>query len=242
MVTRCGASRPTPPSHDGRSRVGRRHRGVRSGDQEEGLPTSPAQDTDELWTIGHWTCPKPAFLHPLLEHDVELLLDVRAQPGSRRSPQFGADEMPQWLDDAGIDYLHLPELGGRRGRQDMGPEVNAGWQNASFRNYADYTLTPPYHHGLERLQQLARDRRVVVMCGEPMPWRCHRLLIANSLTARGWTVWHLIGDAPPRRHELGQWGAEPVVGPGLEVTYPASPCGVSAATSRPAGRPGRRPR
>jgi hypothetical protein len=60
------------------------------------------------------------------------------------------------------------------------------------------------------------------MCGEPMPWRCHRLLIANSLVARGWTVWHLIGDDRPRRHELGQWGAAPSVAPDHTVTYPSA--------------------
>lgn len=187
----------------------------------ERLSRATAGRSGELWTIGHWTCPKPAFLHPLLHQDIELLVDVRAQPGSRRSPQFDADEMPQWLDEAGIGYLHSPEMGGRRGRQDADPGINAGWRNASFKNYADYTLTPAYRTGLERLQELARERRTVIMCGEPMPWRCHRLLIANSLVALGWTVWHLIGDVRPRRHELGQWGAQPSVGPDRQVSYPA---------------------
>ena len=187
----------------------------------ERLSRATAGRSGELWTIGHWTCPKPAFLHPLLHQDIELLVDVRAQPGSRRSPQFDADEMPQWLDEAGIGYLHSPELGGRRGRQDADPGTNAGWRNASFKNYADYTLTPAYRTGLERLQELARERRTAIMCGEPMPWRCHRLLIANSLVALGWTVWHLIGDVRPRRHELGQWGATPTVDDNRQVTYPA---------------------
>lgn len=172
-----------------------------------------------IWTIGHWTCPKPVFLHPLLEHDIELLVDVRALPGSRRSPQFDADEMPQWLAEVDIDYLHLPELGGRRKRQDVDPEINAGWQNASFKNYADYTLTTGYRDGLDRLQKLATEHRTVLMCGEPMPWRCHRLLISNSLVARGWDVWHLIAEGEPRRHELGQWGARPDVAADGTVTY-----------------------
>ncbi|MDV2475533.1 DUF488 domain-containing protein [Rhodococcus zopfii] len=175
----------------------------------------------EMWTIGHWTCPPAVVLDTLTSADIELLVDVRKMPGSRRSPQFDADEMPAWLERAGIGYLHLPELGGRRPKQtDIDPALNAGWRNTSFRNYADYTLTPAFVAGLERLTGLAADRHVAVMCGEPMPWRCHRLLIANTLTARGWVIVHLMNNAAPRPHELGQWGAAPSVSPDGVVTYP----------------------
>lgn len=175
----------------------------------------------ELWTIGHWTCPQAVVLDTLTSADIEMVVDVRKMPGSRRSPQFDADEMPSWLHSAGIDYLHLTELGGRRPKQKKAdPTVNAGWQNPSFKNYADYTLTPEYENGLSRLTELAADRHVAIMCGEPMPWRCHRLLIANTLTARGWTVVHLVNNGKPRRHELGQWGATPVVDSRGVVTYP----------------------
>jgi len=179
------------------------------------------QEPRQLWTIGHWTCPREEFLRPLLDEQIEQLVDVRALPGSRRSPQFDADSMQQWLADAGIDYLHLAELGGRRRRQEVDPDLNAGWRNTSFKNYADYTLSPDFHQGLERLEELATQRRTTIMCGEPMPWRCHRLLIANLLTASGWTVWHLRVGAAPHRHEFGKWGATPVVDDSGRVTYPA---------------------
>ena len=176
----------------------------------------------ELWTIGHWTCPPAVVLDTLTSADIELLVDVRKMPGSRRSPQFDADKMPSWLDGAGIGYLHLTELGGRRPKQKgVDPTINAGWQNTSFKNYADYTLTSQFEAGLERLTDLAGDRHVAIMCGEPMPWRCHRLLIANTLTARGWTIVHLMNNAQPKQHELGQWGAAPSVSPDGVVTYPA---------------------
>lgn len=173
-----------------------------------------------VWTIGHWTCPESEFLRPLDEQRIDLLADVRALPGSRRSPHFDRDEMQRWLRDAGIDYVHLPELGGRRGRQQVDQNVNAGWRQPSFKNYADYTLGPLYRQGIGQLLGLASAHRVAIMCGEPMPWRCHRILIANTLTAGGWTVWHLIGDAAPRRHELGQWGAAPSVDANGQLTYP----------------------
>jgi uncharacterized protein (DUF488 family) len=175
----------------------------------------------ELWTIGHWTCPKPAFLQPLHAQDITVLADVRSQPGSRRNPHFGREVMPRWLAPAGINYVHLPELGGRRRKQDVNPEINAGWRQPSFKNHADHTLSPEYRDGMERLAALAREHRATIMCGEPMPWRCHRLLITNTLAARGFTVWHLMTDAEPRRHELGPWGATPSVSADGQVTYPA---------------------
>lgn len=175
----------------------------------------------DIWTIGHWTYSHETFLRFLQGQRIQLLVDVRSHPGSRRSPQFGSEAMPVWLESAGIGYLHLPELGGRRRRQDVDPAINAGWQNESFKNYADYTLSPDYEKGIDRLTELASSRRVAVMCGEPTPWRCHRLLISNTLAARGWTVCHIIGDEEPREHELGRWGAVPQVDAPARVTYPA---------------------
>ena len=174
----------------------------------------------EIWTIGHWTCPEPAFIHLLDAQGIEVLADVRAHPGSRSSPQYGRDRMPEWLDRAAIRYVHLDELGGRRRKQDVDAHVNDGWENPSFKNYADYTLSPAFERGIARVVELATDRRVVVMCAEPMPWRCHRVLIANTLTARGWTVRHIMGDGQPRPHRLGQWGATPTVDADGRVTYP----------------------
>lgn len=174
----------------------------------------------DIWTIGHWTCPDSMFVGRLTDNGIDVLADVRAHPGSRTSPQFGRDLMPGWLEQASVGYVHLEKLGGRRGKQDVDDRINAGWQNASFKNYADYTLLPPYDEGIDELLDLAADRRVVIMCAEPMPWRCHRLLISNTLTARGWTVRHIVGDAEPRVHRLGQWGATPMVSTDGRVTYP----------------------
>ncbi|WP_030901892.1 DUF488 family protein [Streptomyces sp. NRRL F-5126] len=176
----------------------------------------------EIWTIGHWTCPEQEFLGLLDAQRIDTLVDVRAHPGSRASPQFLADAMRGWLERAGIAYTYLgEELGGRRRRQDVDPAINAGWRNASFKNYADYTLGPAYERGIDRLTSLAAGHRVAVMCAEPVPWRCHRLLIANTLTARGWTVLHILGTGEPRAHELGGWGAAARVDPDGTVTYPA---------------------
>lgn len=179
-------------------------------------------DASDIWTIGHWTCPVPVFLAPLGDAHIDLIADVRAHPGSRRNPQFGSDAMAHWLPEHGVAYRHFASLGGRRRRQaDVDPDLNAAWQNASFKNYADYTQTDEYRCGIDELTELAATRRVAIMCGEPMPWRCHRLLIANTLTVQGWTVRHLMAGGTTREHVLGQWGAAPAVDDG-RVTYPPS--------------------
>lgn len=175
----------------------------------------------QIWTMGHWVCPQDVFIETLQAADIEMLVDVRSHPGSRRSPQFSIEQMPVWLGQVGIDYVHLAELGGRRPRQhEVDEQINAGWHNASFKNYADYSLTSGYAAGLSKLLRLASEHNVCIMCGEPMPWRCHRSLIANDLTARGWTVWHLSTTDKPRRHQLGAWGATPVISADGTITYP----------------------
>lgn len=177
---------------------------------------------DQIWTVGHWTWPEPTFIGLLQDQRIELLVDVRSHPGSRTSPQFSKDAMREWLDRAGIGYRHLPELGGRRPKQDVDPQINAGWRQRSFKNYADYTLSPSYEDGIARIVELASEYRVAYMCAEPMPWRCHRLLISNTLAARGFTVWHIMPGGSARPHHLGAWGAVPSVDAAGRLTYPQS--------------------
>lgn len=177
--------------------------------------------TGTIWTLGHWTSPVDAVLATLRSVEIDELVDVRKLPGSRRSPQFDAEEMTRWLGGAGIGYRRSAELTGRRPKQrDVDPQLNAGWQNTSFRNYADHTLSAEYEQGIEELEALAAEHHVAVMCGEPMPWRCHRLLISNTLAARGWEVVHLRVGSAPAVHELGAWGADPVVREDGTVIYP----------------------
>ncbi|XAS77615.1 DUF488 domain-containing protein [Dermatophilaceae bacterium Sec6.4] len=176
----------------------------------------------EIWTIGHWTCPEETFIGLLRDQRIDVLADVRAHPGSRSSPQFGQDAMREWLDRAGIEYVHLTDLGGRRRKQPVDPDINGGWQNQSFKNYADYTLTAEYQKAVTDLVERAANCRIAIMCAEPMPWRCHRLLISNTLTARGWTVRHIMAGSPARTHELGAWGAAAQVDDQGRVTYPLS--------------------
>jgi uncharacterized protein (DUF488 family) len=174
----------------------------------------------EIWTIGHSTRSTDEFLALLHEHDIGSLVDVRTFPGSRQNPQFGRETMSTWLADDAITYQHASDLGGRRNRDyDIDPEINAAWRNASFKNYADYTLGDAYQAGIVQLGSVAQSSRVAFMCSEVLPWRCHRSLIANTLVARDWAVHHIMSVGKVIEHQLGAWGPEPLVTDG-RVTYP----------------------
>jgi uncharacterized protein (DUF488 family) len=132
-----------------------------------------------------------------------LLVDVRRFPGSRRNPQYNADALAAALREHGIDYVHDPALGGFRKPRPDSP--NDGWTEPAFRGYADYMETPEFATALARLESEARERPTAIMCAEAQWWRCHRRLIADALTARGWRVLHLGLRPEPVEHELTQF-------------------------------------
>jgi uncharacterized protein (DUF488 family) len=166
-------------------------------------------------TIGHSTRPLGTFVELLQAHGVTLLADVRTVPRSRHNPQFNQDSLPESLKAAGIEYVHIPGLGGlRHARRDS---VNTGWRNEGFRGYANYMQTPEFEKSLEKLIDQARRRRVAIMCAEAVPWRCHRSLIADALTARGVQVEHISSTSPPKPHALTPFARVE----GMRVTYPS---------------------
>ena len=156
-----------------------------------------------IFTIGHSTRPIQTFLQLLAAHHIQHLADVRTVPRSRHNPQFGSQQLAESLREAGIHYTHMPGLGGlRRPRFDS---VNAGWRNLSFRGYADYMETPVFEEALARCIELAADERVVLMCAEAVPWRCHRSLIADALLVRGIDVCEISSETRARPHVLTPW-------------------------------------
>ena len=146
---------------------------------------------------------------------IELLVDVRTVPASRRVPHFSKGSLERSLLQHGIDYLHMPELGGLR--KPKPDSINTGWRNVSFRGYADYMETEEFWDGIVRLESLAASRTVAIMCAEAVPWRCHRSLIADALTIRGVEVRHITGPAAPALHQLTSFARVE----GGRITYPA---------------------
>jgi uncharacterized protein (DUF488 family) len=115
-------------------------------------------------------------------------------------PHFGKAALQRTLEERGIDYLHMPQLGGLR--KPARDSINLGWRNDSFRGYADYMQSDEFWRALEDLERVASSRRVAIMCAEAVPWRCHRSLTSDALTVRGHEVRHITGLSEPSVHRL----------------------------------------
>jgi hypothetical protein len=153
-----------------------------------------------IFTIGHSTLPIEDFIARLKAHGIAQLVDIRTIPRSRHNPQFGSEALAAALEAEGIAYRHMKALGGLRKPRADSP--NTGWRNTSFRGYADYMQTPEFQAALETLIRLSQQHPAAIMCAESVPWRCHRSLVADALTARGIPVEDIMPDGRLSAHRL----------------------------------------
>jgi uncharacterized protein (DUF488 family) len=172
-----------------------------------------------FFTVGHATRPLESFADLLKHAEVRIVIDVRTVPRSRTNPQFDHDVLPRSLNAFGIEYRHLPELGGLRGKQkNVPPATNAYWENQSFHNYADYAMGAEFRSGLSKLRKLGTAKASTIMCAETLWWRCHRRIITDYLIAAGDAVFHILGPGNIAQARLTE-AATP--GRGGVLTYPA---------------------
>jgi uncharacterized protein (DUF488 family) len=151
-------------------------------------------------TVGHSTRSLAEFIALLTAHSVARLIDVRTVPRSRHNPQFDRETLPVALVADGIGYEQVAGLGGFR-RTHAG-SLNTGWRNMSFRGYADYMQTPEFAQHLSDLIAKAKRERIVLMCAEAVPWRCHRSLIADALVVHGLRVEEIVSRTRSQVHAL----------------------------------------
>ena len=153
-----------------------------------------------ICSIGHGTASVDEFVDALRSAGVDALADVRSFPGSRRNPQFGSAALARSLALAGIAYVHLRGLGGRR--KPVSDSPHTGLRVEAFRAYADHMATEEFAVDYATLVGLGRERSVAFMCAETLWWRCHRRLLADRLTTDGWTVTHLSVGRGPQPHRM----------------------------------------
>jgi len=150
-------------------------------------------------SVGHGNLTAEHFGDLLTGAGIERLVDIRRYPGSRKFPWFGSDAMSEWLPGVGVDYVVLPQLGGRR--RPVAGSPNTAWRVEQFAAYADHMATAEFSEGVDELLGLA-DRPLAMMCSESLWWRCHRRLVADHLVlVEGVRVEHLFPDGSRRPHD-----------------------------------------
>ena len=96
-------------------------------------------------TVGHSTRTVDEFVSLLRLGGVTRVIDVRTIPRSRTNPQYNLERLPDALASYQVGHRYIPALGGLRSKSaGVATETNAMWRNRSFRNYADYALTPQF--------------------------------------------------------------------------------------------------
>jgi uncharacterized protein (DUF488 family) len=151
-----------------------------------------------VYTVGHSNRSVDEFVGLLKARGVETLADIRKLPGSNKYPHFNQDELSESLARAGIRYVYLKELGGRRRQSKY--SKNTAWRNRSFQAYADHMETEEFRRGVDSLLGYAAGGKVAVMCSEAVWWRCHRALVSDYLKSLGVSVYHIMSERIGKPH------------------------------------------
>lgn len=143
-----------------------------------------------IYTIGHSTRDYDDFIGILKKYKIELLIDVRSYPGSKRYPHFNKEEMMITCPNNGIKYMHLAQLGGLKKKTNLNSQ-HTSLTHPSFKNYADYMDGDIFNDAILKLEELARKQKVAYFCSEAVWWKCHRRMISDMFIIKGWIVQHL---------------------------------------------------
>jgi uncharacterized protein (DUF488 family) len=148
--------------------------------------------------FGHGTASEEEIAGLLRDGGVELVVDVRTAPGSRRNPHVSRAALERWLPSRGFAYRWDKRLGGFRRPPPDSPDVF--WRQEMFRGYAAHMRTPEFAEAIDELLSFSGSQ--AVMCSESVWWRCHRRMIADFLVlVREVPVTHLMHDGRLVRHE-----------------------------------------
>jgi uncharacterized protein (DUF488 family) len=154
-----------------------------------------------LYTIGHSTRSLDELIAALQAHSIQTLVDIRAFPMSRHLPHFNRESLEKALPMVGVQYVWMKDLGGRRNKS-VEDSPNVALRNDSFRNYADYMLSPEFERAVAELIKLGEESRTAYMCAERVYFKCHRMLDSDWLVAHGHEVLHIDDEKPPKAHKL----------------------------------------
>jgi uncharacterized protein (DUF488 family) len=159
----------------------------------------------QIFTIGHGNKSFEALVALLEKYGVEVLVDVRTYPRSKRNPHFDRENLEGALGRFGFSYTWLRGLGGFR-KQGLGAQSpHVALKAGGFRNYADYMLTETFKENIGTLLREARKGKTCIMCAETRPFKCHRWYLSDYLCANQVPVMHIIDMEQSNWHKLSEY-------------------------------------
>jgi uncharacterized protein (DUF488 family) len=123
------------------------------------------------------------FTRVLKSYAIDMVIDVRRFPHSRKFPHFNKENLEVVLPQSGIAYVHFADLGGFRKE-----------------GYQAFSKSEEFHKALEKLLKLVEGKNAAVMCAEILWWRCHRRYIANALATSGHEIVHIFDEHKTQLH------------------------------------------
>lgn len=139
-----------------------------------------AQKQRTLYTIGYEGMALDAFIADLVSAGIEILIDIRARPISRK-PGFSKNELAEALAANGISYLGLKELG----TPTNGRDAAKNGQMAEFFRILDIQLASPAAMSeMDEAVKIAQSKRACLLCFEHDPRCCHRLVVASRMAEK----------------------------------------------------------
>jgi len=156
-----------------------------------------------IFTLGHSSRSWEQFIGILKEYKIEVVVDIRRFPSSRKFPWFNKEFMEKELEKYGMKYMWKGEkLGGRlKPRKES---RNVAIKSPGFRAYADMMQTDEFAKEVEKLIKLAKKKRICLICAEKLPWRCHRWFLSDFLVFKGEKIVHVIEKGKEMEHKLSK--------------------------------------
>lgn len=131
-------------------------------------------------TIGYEQATLEEVIAKLKAAKVEIVIDVRAVAASRRAG-FSKTRLAATLDEAGIAYVHLRDLGTpAEGRQ----AAREGRIADMHRIFEAWMEEPRAQLAFEQAMEIAGARPAALLCYETDAKGCHRRLLTDMLRKR----------------------------------------------------------
>jgi uncharacterized protein (DUF488 family) len=139
----------------------------------------------KIYTLGHSTRNLDEFLDILKNFEIELVIDIRRFPSSKKFPHFNKENLEKELTKNNIQYLHFPELGGYRKE-----------------GYLSFSQSKEFASAIKKLLEIINNKIATILCSERFFWRCHRKYVSNFLAKLGNQVVHILDKESVYEHKL----------------------------------------